>query len=189
MIRSETPCINSIYLSAKKLLKKHLIIPSLLAVVLASLALTSAYADPLFLNGYVTVGDQYLITTTSGDAHAWINGAWITGSADLQLQVQVTFVGAYNVVFRILSGSFQVLGKDYTIDVGHWRGNYDLLTHSSEYQGPATAPDGGQAYFDLFGQDTGPAGQSVHVNIVSDFRGEYGALWHINISALRTASI
>jgi len=122
-------------------------------------------------------------------ARAWINGAWVTGPADLQLQVQVTFVGAYNVVFRILSGSFQILGKDYTIDVGHWRGDYNLLAHSSEYQGPATAPDGGQAYFDLFGQDTGKAGQSIRVNIESNFRGEYGALWHINISALRTAFI
>jgi hypothetical protein len=139
-----------------------------------------------------TVGDQYLITTTNGEARAWINSAMgyrTSRSTAPQLQVQVTFVGAYNVVFRILSGNFQILGKDYTIDVGNWRGDYNLLTHSSEYQGPATAPDGGQAYFDLFGQDTGQAGQRVHVNIVSDFRGEYGVLWLINISALRTASI
>jgi hypothetical protein len=99
--------------------------------------------------------------------------------------VRVTFVGPYNVVFRVLSGTFQVGNKDYVIDVGLWRGDYNLETHASLYQGPATAPDGGAGYLTLYGQDTGESNGSVLMHINSDFRGEYDALWHVSLAAVR----
>jgi hypothetical protein len=55
--------------------------------------------------------------------------------------VQVSFVGPYNVVFRVLT--FRLGDKDYVINVGLWRGGYNLETHASIYQGPVTPPDGG----------------------------------------------
>ncbi len=96
--------------------------PILLGVVLLSLSLTTVYADPLYAGNMVAVGNQYSVTTTKGFARAWINGQWVTGPANLELQIQVTFVGPYNVVFKVLSGTFQVMYKVYVIDVGHWRG-------------------------------------------------------------------
>ena len=131
------------------------------------------------------MGDQYSISTISGYAQAWINGQLVTDTASLALQVQVTYVGPYNVVFRVLSGTFQIGGKDYTINVGLWRGDYNLQTHSSVYQGPATAPNGGQGYFTLYGEDTGVSNGGVLTHIYSDFTGEYGALWHVSLTAIR----
>ena len=96
--------------------------PILLGVVLLSLSLTTVFADPLYAGNTVAVGDQHSVTTTNGFARAWINGQWVTGPANLELQVQVTFVGPYNVVFKVLSGIFQVMYKNYVIDVGLWRG-------------------------------------------------------------------
>ena len=57
--------------------------------------------------------------------------------------------GPYNIVFKVISGSFQVRNKPYTIDVGNWRGDYNRNTATSVYQGPATAPDGRNGYFVL----------------------------------------
>ncbi len=162
------------------------ILPILMGVVLLSLATSSVFADPLFATGNVRVGDRYAITTIRGEARAWINGHWVTGPADLQLLVQVTFVGPHNVIFRVLPGStFQVRYTTYTIDVGRWRGDYNRDTHTSVYQGPATAPDGRWGYFVLFGQDTIQTQQGVYMNVHSDFRGEYGALWHIQLTCFR----
>jgi len=163
---------------------KH-ILPILLGVVLLTVSASSAFADPLFAGGNVIVGDRYAVTTLSGTAQAWINGHWVTGPANLELQVQVTYVGPYNIVFRVLSGSFQVNYKPYIIDTGHWRGDYNRNTRTSVYQGPATAPDGGQGYFVLYGQDTIDNGTGVYMHIVSDFRGEYDALWHVDLHAFR----
>jgi hypothetical protein len=101
------------------------------------------------------------------------------------LQVQVTFVGPYNVVFRVLSGTFQVGGKDYAINVGLWRGDYNLQTHSSVYEGPATAPNGGEGHFTLYGVDTGVSNGGVQMHVYSDFTGEYDALWHVSLAAVR----
>jgi len=126
-----------------------------------------------------------VITTISGTAGAWIDGRLVTGPANLQLTVQVTYVGPYNIVFKVLSGTFEVSYKPYTIDTGHWRGDYNRETHTAIYRGPATAPDGHSAYFVLFGQDTSETQQGVYMNIPSDFRGEYGALWHIDLTAFR----
>lgn len=163
---------------------KHLL-PVILGAVLLTLAATSVYADPLVAGGNVMVGNQYTVTTIRGEARAWVNGQWLTRPANLQLQVQVTFVGPYNIVFKVISGSFQVSNKPYTIDVGNWRGDYNRNIATSVYQGAATAPDGRNGYFVLFGQDTTQAQQGTYMNIYSDFRGEYGALWHVNLVGFR----
>jgi len=167
-----------------KLQTKNLI-PIVLGVVLLSISATSVFADPWYGSGAVVVGDQYSVTTISGFAQAWIDGRWTTVSASLELQVQVTFVGPYNVVFRVLSGTFQIGGKNYAINVGLWRGTYNLQTRSSIYQGPATAPNGGIGYFTLYGEDIGISGGGVLTHVYSDFRGEYGALWHVSLTAVR----
>ncbi|MGA2789629.1 MAG: hypothetical protein ABSF00_02545 [Candidatus Bathyarchaeia archaeon] len=161
------------------------LLPVILGAVLLTLAATSVYADPLVAGGYVMVGNQYTVTTIRGEASAWVNGQWLTGPADLDLQVQVTFAGPNNIAFKVISGSFQVLDKPYILDVGNWRGNYNRNTATSVYQGPATAPDGENGYFVLFGQDTTQAQQGTYMTIYSDFRGEYGALWHVNLVGFR----
>lgn len=109
----------------------------------------------------------------------------MTDAANLQLQLQVTFVGPHNIVFRMLSGTFQIGTKPYAIDVGHWRGDYNRDTQTSTYQGPATAPDGRPAYFVMFGQDISETSSGTYVHSLSDFLGEYGALWHVDITAFR----
>ena len=159
--------------------------PILLGVVLLSLSVTAVFADPLYAGNTVAVGDQYSITTVNGLARASIDGQWVIGPANLELQVQVTFVGPHSVVFKILSGTFQISYKDYVIDVGHWRGDYNLDTHTSIYQGPATAPDGGLGYFVIYGQDIGLGSGGVLIHASSDFRGEYGAEWDVQLSAVR----
>ena len=155
----------------------------MLGVVLLCTTTTSVFADPW--SGSVAVGDQYTVTTIQGIAQAWIDGRLVTTSATLELLVQVTFVGPYNVVFRVLSGTFQVGSKDYAINVGLWRGDYNLATHASIYQGPATAPNGGVGYFTLNGQDIGLSNGGVLVHFTSDFLGEYDALWYVNLTAVR----
>ena len=160
-------------------------LPIVLAVVLLSVSATSVFADPLYAGGTVAVGDQYSITTLNGYARAWIDGQWLTGPANLELRVQVTFVGPQNVVFRVVLGTFLVRDKDYVIDVGHWMGDYNFETHTSVYQGPATAPNGGEGYFVIYGQDTGIGSVGVLMHAYSDFRGEYGALWHVDLTTVR----
>lgn len=164
-------------------------LPILLGVLLAGLSVGSVYADSLVSGGNVTVGDRYLLTTVRGEAGAWIDGHWVAGPANLQLLVQVTYVGPQNVVFKVLSGTFQVNYKPYTIDVGHWRGDYNRDTNTTVYQGPATAPDGKRGYFQLYGKDNTVTQQGVVMNIRSDFLGEYGALWHIELASYRTKVI
>lgn len=166
-------------------LQKRTLIPIVLGVVLLCTSATSVFADPWYGSNSVAVGDQYSVTTLQGIAQAWIDGRLVASPANLELQVQVTFVGPYNVVFRVLSGTFQVGNKDYVIDVGLWRGDYNLETHASVYQGPATAPDGEVGYFILYGQDTGVSNGGVLIHVYSDFRGEYDALWHVNLTAVR----
>lgn len=41
------------------------------------------------------------------------------------------------------------------------------------------------AYFIMYGQDTRVTSTGAYMHIVSDFRGEYGALWHGEIDAFR----
>ena len=164
-------------------------LPVILSVVLFGLAVSSVFADPLVAGGVVAVGDQYGVTTISGTASAWIYGQRVTYQANLQLQVQVTFVGPHNIIFKVLAGTFQIGNKPYTIDVGHWRGVYNRDTQSSIYQGPATAPDGRPAYFVMFGQDIRATSTGTYVHSLSDFLGEYGALWHVDITAFRDQTI
>jgi hypothetical protein len=147
------------------------------------------YADPLTSSGVTAVGDRYLLTTIRGQAKTWIDGHWAIGPANIQLLVQVTYVGPNNVVFRVLSGTFQINNRPYTVDVGHWRGDYNRITNTAVYQGPATAPDGRQGYFVLYGKDTGSTQQGVFMNIHSDFLGEYRALWHVELQSFRTQVI
>lgn len=165
------------------------LLPILLGIALVGLSIGSVSADPLLSSGNVAVGDRYLITTILGEARAWIAGHWVTGPANLQLLAQVTYAGTHNVIFKVLSGTFQVNNKPYSIDVGQWRGDYNRDTHTTVYQGPATAPDGKRGYFVLFGRDTAGAQQGVFMNIWSDFVGEYGALWHIELNSFRTKVI
>ena len=156
-----------------------------LGVLLLSVSATSVFADPWYGSGAVAVGDRYSVTTLSGFAQAWINDRLVTDSASLALYVQVTFVGSYNVVFRVLSGTFQVGGKVYSIDVGLWRGGYNLQTHTSIYEGSATAPNGREGYFTLYGEDTGLSNGGVLMHLYSDFIGEYNANWHVSLTAIR----
>jgi hypothetical protein len=100
-------------------------------------------------------------------------------------RLESAFVGPHNVVFKVQSGTFQVTYKDYVIDVGHWRGDYNLDTHTSIYQSPATAPDGGLGYFVIYGHDIGLSSSGVLMHASNDFRGEYGAQWDIQLSAVR----
>jgi len=159
--------------------------PIVLGVILLSLSATTALADPLSTGNLVAVGDQYTITTISGHAQAWNDGRWLIGPANLQLQVQVTFVGPHNVLFTVLSGAFSIDYKNYVIDVGQWRGDYNLDSHTAVYQGPATAPNGGIGYFILYTQDTGVSSAGVLMNATSDFSGEYGTLWHVDLATIR----
>jgi len=146
---------------------------------------TSVFADPWYGGTAVAVGDQYSVNTIHGLAQAWIDGRLVTTSADLELQVQVTFVGPNNVVFRVLSGTFQVGYVNYIVDVTRWQGVYSLDTHTSVYEGPATAPNGGIGYFTLYGQDTGLSNGGVLAHVFSDFTGEYGATWHVELATIR----
>lgn len=165
------------------------LLPILLGMTFLGLSLVSVSADPLAFDGSAAVGDRYLITTIRGEARAWIDGHWVAGPANLQLLVQVTYAGPHNIVFRVLSGTFGVNYKPYSIDAGHWRGDYNRDTHVAVYQGPATAPDGRRGYFVLYGIDKADAQQGVLMSLRSDLLGEYGAIWHIELSAFRTRVI
>jgi len=163
--------------------RKHLL-PIVLGVALLSVSVTSVFADS-FYTGTLTIGDQYSIITLHGLAQAWVNGQLLTGPANLELTVQVTFVGPHNVIFQILVGTFQIRNKDYVIDVGRWRGDYNFDTHTSVYQGPATAPDGGVGYFVIYGQDIGYGSGGVLMRVSSDFLGEYNARWDVELATVR----
>jgi len=163
--------------------RKHLL-PIVLGVAFLSVSVTSVFADPLY-TGTLAAGDQYSIITLHGLAQAWVNGQLLTGPANLELTVQVTFVGPHNVIFQILVGTFQIRNKDYVVDVGRWRGDYNFDTHTSVYQGPATAPDGGIGYFVIYGQDIGYGSGGVLMHVSSDFLGEYNARWDVELATVR----
>ena len=166
-------------------MKTKNLVPIFLGIVILSISVTFVLADPWYGPASVALGDQFSITTLNGFAQAWIDGRSVTDSANLALTVQVTFVGPYNVVFRVVAGTFQVGGKNYAIDLGAWRGDYNLQTHSSLYQGPTTAPNGGTGHFTLYGEDIGASNGGVLTHIYCDFTGEYGALWHVSLAAIR----
>jgi len=155
----------------------------LLGLMLLSLAPSYVLANP---DDDFAVGARYQITTITGSARAWIDGSWVIGPANLNMVVEVTYSGPHNVVFKVLTGTFTVRYKPYVIDTGHWRGDYNRDTHTAVYQGPATAPDGRHGYFVLFSTDDGVSGTGVYMHVLSDFRGEYGALWHIKMTSFRS---
>jgi hypothetical protein len=86
----------------------------LLALAFIALATVPAFADPV-ASGAAAIEDRYAVTTISGEARAWVSGSWIKSSADLQLIVQVTYVGPNNVVFKVLLGTIQFNDKVYSI--------------------------------------------------------------------------
>lgn len=156
----------------------------LLALSFIALAAVPVFADPL-ASGDVTVGDRYAITTISGEARAWVSGSWIVSPADLQLIVQVTYVGPHNVAFKVLSGTIQFNGKVYDIVPSGWRGDYNRDSHTCVYQGPAVAPNGERTFFVIYGVDTVPVQQGTYMRIWSVLRDEDRTVWRIDLQTYR----
>jgi len=156
----------------------------LLAMVFVAVAGVPAFADPL-ASGEVTVGDRYAVTTISGEARAWISGSWIRSQADLQLVVQVTYVGTNNIIFKVLSGTIQFNGKVYGIVAGGWRGDYNRVSNTCVYQGPATAPNGERTFFMVYGHDTLYAQQGTYMRMWSRFCDEDRIVWRIDLQTYR----
>ena len=163
--------------------QKHLPL-CLLALALIVLATAPAFADPL-ASGNLVSGDRYAITTMSGEARAWVSGSWVASPADLQLIVEVTYVGQHNVVFKVVSGTIQFNGKVYSIVSSAWRGDYNRDIHRCVYQGPATAPNGERTFFVIYGQDTAQRQQGTYMRMWSAFRDEDMILWRINLQTYR----
>ena len=156
----------------------------LLALAFITLATVPVFAESL-TSGQMAVGDRYAITTISDEARAWVSGSLVTGPADLQLRVQVTYVGANNIIFRVLSGTLQFNGKVYSIVAGGWRGDYNRISNTCVYQGPAMAPNGQRTFFIIYGHDTLSVQQGVYMRMSSAFRDEDRTLWNIDLKTYR----
>lgn len=157
---------------------------SLVALVLMALVTVPAFADPVSI-GTVATGDRYAVTTISGEARAWVSGSWVASSADLQLVVQVTYVGPNNVIFRVLSGTIEVNDKVYRIVTDGWRGDYNRVSKTCVYQGPAIAPNGARTFFIVYGHDTLDTQQGTYMRMWSAFRDENAILWRIDLQTYR----
>lgn len=156
----------------------------LVALALMALVTVPAFADPVTA-GSVAVGDRYAVTTISGEAHAWVSGSWVVSSADLQLAVRVTHVGPSNIIFRVLSGTIQFDGSVYRIVADSWRGDYNRVSQTCVYQGPAIAPNGVRAFFIIYGHDTRDTQQGTYMRMWSAFLDENAVLWRINLQTYR----
>lgn len=156
----------------------------LLALAFIALATVPAFADSL-ASGDVAVGDRYAVTTISGEARAWVSGSWIKSPADLQLLVQVKYVGPNNVVFKVLSGTIQFNDKVYSIVASGWRGDYNRVSNTCIYQGPATAPNGQRAFFVIYGRDTLHVQQGTYMRMWSAFCDEDRIVWRIDVYTYR----
>ncbi len=156
----------------------------LLAFAFITLATAPTFADSIVSNNLI-VGDRYAITTISGEAHASVSGSSISSPADLQLIVQVTYAGPNNVIFKVLSGTIQFNGKTYNIVASGWRGDYNRISNTCVYQGPALAPNGQRAFFIIYGRDTLSVPQGVYMRMWSTFRDEDRTLWQINLQTYR----
>ncbi len=156
----------------------------LLALAFIALATVPAFADSL-ASGDVAVGDRYAVTTISGEARAWVSGSWIKSPADLQLLVQVKYVGPNNVVFKVLSGTIQFNDKVYSIVASVWRGDYNRVSNTCIYQGPATAPNGQRAFFVIYGRDTLHVQQGTYMRMWSAFCDEERIVWRIDVYTYR----
>jgi hypothetical protein len=118
----------------------------LVALALIALMTVPAFAGPVAATS-PSIGDRYTITSISGEARAWVAGSWVVSSASLQLIVQVTTVGSNNIIFRTLSGTIRLDGKVYNMVADGWRGDYNRVSKTCVYQGPAIAPNGARAFF------------------------------------------
>lgn len=156
----------------------------LVALALVALVTVPAFADPIVAGG-VAAGDRYAITTISGEARAWVFGSWVVSSADLQLVVQVTYVGPNNIIFRVLSGTIQFKGRVYRIVADGWRGDYNRVSKICVYQGPAIAPNGVRTFFTIYGHDTRDTQQGTYMRMWSAFLDENAALWRIDLQTYR----
>jgi hypothetical protein len=156
----------------------------LVALALMTLVTVPAFADPIIAGG-VAVGDRYAVTTISGEARAWFSGSWVASSADLQLMVQVTYVGPTNIIFRVLSGTIQFNGRVYRIIADGWRGDHNRVSKTCVYQGPAIAPNGARTLFIIYGHDTRDTQQGTYMRMWSAFRDENTVLWRIDLQTYR----
>jgi hypothetical protein len=156
----------------------------LVALALIAVLTIPAFADPI-ASGNVAVADRYAVTTISGEARAWVSGAWVISPADLQLTVQVTYVGTNNIIFRVLSGTIQFNDKVYRIVADGWRGDYNRVSKTCVYQGPAIAPNGERSFFIIYGHDTRDTQQGTYMRMWSAFRDENAILWRIDLQTYR----
>jgi len=159
---------------------------SLLFIALGLIALMTVpvFADPVAASS-LSIGDRYAIATISGEARAWFANSWVVSSADLQLVVQVTNVGPNNIIFRTLSGTIQFDGRVYRIVADGWRGDYNRVSKTCVYQGPAVAPNGARAFFIVYGHDTTDTQQGTYMRMWSAFREENTMLWRIGLQTYR----
>ena len=156
----------------------------LLTLCFIALGAVPALADSI-ATGDVVVGDRYAITTMSGEARAWVSGSWLVSPVDLQLRVQVTYVGPHNIIFRVLSGTIQFNGKVYAIVASGWRGDYNRDSNTCVYQGPAIVPSGQRTFFIIHGIDTYHVQQGTYMRMWSVFRDEDRIVWRIDLQTYR----
>ncbi len=153
------------------------------AMALIALMAVPAFAD-LVVATSPSIGDRYAITPISGEARAWVAGSWVVSSANLQFVVQVTNVGPNNIIFRTLSGSIRFDDKVYIVADG-WRGDYNRVSKTCVYQGPAIALNGARAFFIIYGHDTSDTRQDTYMRMWSAFRDENAVLWRIDLQTYR----
>ena len=156
----------------------------LLALCLIALAAVLAFADSI-VTGDVVVGDRYAITTMSGEARALVSGSWLVSPVDLQLRVQVTYVGPHNIIFRVLSGTIQFDGKVYSVVSSGWRGDYNRDSNTCVYQGPVVALNGQRTFFIIYGIDTLHVQRGTYMRMSSVFRDEDRTVWRIDLRTYR----
>jgi hypothetical protein len=158
----------------------------LFVVALALIALTTvpSFADPVAATS-PSIGDRYAITPISGEARAWVAGSWVVSSANLQLVVRATNVEPNNIIFRTFSGTIRFDGKVYNIVADGWRGDYNTVSKTCVYRGPAIAPNGARAFFIIYGHDTSDTQQGAYVRMWSAFRDENAVLWRIDLQIYR----
>jgi len=149
------------------------------ALALIALMTVPAFADPVAATS-PSIGYRYAITSISGEARALVAGSWVVSSANLQLVVQVTNVGPNNIIFRTLSGTVRFDGNVYNIVADGRRGDYDRVSRTCVYQGPAIAPNGARAFFIIYGHDTSDTQQGTYMRMWSVFRDENAVLWRID---------
>jgi hypothetical protein len=156
----------------------------LVALAFIALMTVPAFADPVAATS-PSICDRYAITPISGEARAWVAGSWVVSSANLQLIVQVTNVGPNNIIFRTLSGTIRFDDKVYNIVADGWRGDYNRVSKTCVYQGPAIAPNGARAFFIIYGHDTNDTQHGTYMRIWSAFRDENAMLWRIDLQTYR----